>query len=140
MLAVQQGRFSSIRQLFAERFNFIGNDTFQLFLWDNQLIISYTDRFTYILKSQLDLNFILFCTKYYSDRAVLIVLPFKTIQQREIIVHLARIFGLEFANLQIKGNKATQSTMIKQHIHSTDFAIILKFMLISYIGETSSQF
>ena len=74
MLAVQQREFSSVRQLSAERFKFIGNNAFQFFLWNNQLIIGYTDRFTYILKSQLDLNFILFCTKYYSDRAVLIVL------------------------------------------------------------------
>lgn len=29
--------------------------------------------------------------------------------------------------------------MIKEHIHSTDFAIILKFMLITNIGKTSSQ-
>ncbi len=48
MLVVHQGEFSSVRQLFAERFNFIGNDAFQFFLWDNQLIIGYTDRLTYI--------------------------------------------------------------------------------------------
>ena len=46
MLIVHQGEFSSVRQLFAERFNFIGNDAFQFFLWDNQLIIGYTDRLT----------------------------------------------------------------------------------------------
>ena len=140
MLAVQQGRFSSIRQLFAERFKFIGNDAFQFFLWDNQLIIGHSDRFTYIFKSQFNLYFILFCAKYNSDRTVLIVLPFKTVQQGEIVVHLARIFGLEFANLQIKGNKATQSTMIKQHIHPADFSIILKFMLVANVCESATQF
>ena len=80
MLVVHQGEFSSVRQLFAERFNFIGYDAFQLFPWDNQLIIGHTDRFAHIFKSQFYLNFILFCAKYNSDRAVLIVLPFKTVQ------------------------------------------------------------
>lgn len=80
MLIVHQGEFSSVRQLFAERFNFIGNDAFQFFLRNNQLIIGYTDRFTYIFQSQFNLNFILFCAKYNSDRAVFIVSPFKTIQ------------------------------------------------------------
>ena len=139
MLAVQQERFSSIRQFFAECFNFIGNDTFQFFLWNNQLIIGYTDRFAHIFKSQFNLYFILFCAKYDSNRAVLIVLPFNTVQQGEIVVHLACIFRLEFANFQIKGDKATQSTMIKQHIHSAYFSIILKLMLITNIGKTTSQ-
>ena len=62
MVAVQQGEFSSGGQLFTERFNFIGNNAFQLFLWDNQLIIGHTDRFSNIFKSQFNLNFILFCT------------------------------------------------------------------------------
>ena len=80
MLVVHQGEFSSVRQLFTECFNFIGNDAFQFFLWYNQLIIGHTDRFAHIFKSQFNLNFILFCTKYNSDRAVLIVLPFKTVK------------------------------------------------------------
>ena len=67
----------------------------ELLFWYYQLIIRHSDRFSHIFKCKFHLYTVFFRTKYDSYRTVLVSTTFKTVKQRQIIVHLTCIFWFE---------------------------------------------
>ena len=83
---------------------------------------------------------IFLCTQNDADRTVLILSAFQTVKQWQVIAHLTCILRSKLANLQIYGYKAVQTTVEEKHIDLAPFSVILKYILITKIGEAFAKF
>ncbi len=82
-----------------KRLYLVSKNFLQFLFRDYQLIIRHSDRFSHIFKRKFNLYTVFLRTKYNPNGTVLVSTTFKTVEQRQIIVHLSCILWFESTDL-----------------------------------------
>ncbi len=87
----------------------------------------------------LDNFVVLGLAKQYADAGVLVWFPHVPVQRFEVEVELADVFGFERSDLQLNGDQAVDSAMIKQQINEAVASSDLYRILLADEGEVAPQ-
>lgn len=77
------------------------------------LVFGDPDRFSDILEGDFDIEVVFFCAEDEADGGLFIRGFFQAVQEREIVVHLTDVFGLELAYFQVDRYHPVQAPVEK---------------------------